>query len=145
MGYKKVMLFYSHSLIPPHLSRHMPICTLCCTWRYSDKMAVDTRKNHPFGLSYCEGSDRLSESADIYHQILAFFISATQNEYLKSSHLSRTMGQVACVYTVLPALRAIRSLFYHLIFSLHRWRSMKVAALFFCTHTHPCNIDMNIK
>ena len=49
------------------------------------------------------------------------------------------------IATVLPALRAIRSLFYHLIFSLHRWRSMKVAALFFCTHTHPCNIDMNIK
>ena len=22
---------------------------------------------------------------------------------------------------------------------------MKVAALIFCTHTHPCNIDMNIK
>ena len=21
---------------------------------------------------------------------------------------------------------------------------MKVAALIFCTHTHPCNIDMNI-
>ena len=47
--------------------------------------------------------------------------------------------------TVLPALRAIKSLFYHLTFSLHRWRSMKVAALFFCTHTHPCNNNMNIK
>ena len=22
---------------------------------------------------------------------------------------------------------------------------MKVAALIFCTHTHPCNVDMNIK
>ena len=49
------------------------------------------------------------------------------------------------IYTVLPALRPISSLFYHLIFSLHRWRSMKVAALIFCTHTHPCNINMNIK
>ena len=37
--------------------------------------------------------------------------------------------------TVLPALRAISSLFYHLIFSLHRWRSMKVAALIF-VHIH---------
>ena len=52
--------------------------------------------------------------------------------------------QCMLIHTVLPALTAISSLFYHLIFSLHRWRSMKVAALIFCTHTHPCNIDLNI-
>ena len=52
---------------------------------------------------------------------------------------------VLLAHTVLPALRAISSLLYHLIFSLHRWRTMKVAALIFCTHTHLCNIDMNIK
>ena len=63
----------------------------------------------------------------------------------KEAEARPVMGTIFLVNTVLPALRAIRSLFYHLIFSLHRWRSMKVAALFFCTHTHPCNIDMNIK
>ena len=47
--------------------------------------------------------------------------------------------------TVLPALRVISSLILSSNYSLHRWRSMKVAARIFCTHTHPCNIDMNIK
>ena len=66
----------------------MPNCTLGCTWRYSDKMAVDTRKNHHLvsliifiyeGLAIGIGR-YLSSNLEI----LAFtHIGATQNEILK--------------------------------------------------------------